>query len=188
MNDKKTWDTEPPHIICEVLNNLTEPRIKDFDCGNEEINNHIQRYSSFSQSERFFILVDESTNKAICVYSLKATAIVRQGSKYSGAYYDPAIEIAVFAVDVEYQDIKCNFGDTNGYLSDYFLCYVLNRIAHINRNVCAVEYIMLFSTAEAVHFYKRNHFQEFTSYMKNIKNIYSYIRYCTPMYLPVPNV
>lgn len=180
--NKKAFDAKPC-FISEALNNLTECYLKNFDCGNEEINNHIQRYSSFSQSERFFLMVDVDKDKAICVYSLKSTAIIRtQGKRAKRAYYDPAIEIAIFAVDVEYQDIKCNFGETNGYLSDYFLCYVLSKISSINRNNCAVQFIMLFSTKDAVHFYKRNQFREFTPYMRNKS---PYIRYCTPMYLPV---
>lgn len=182
--NRKPLDTEPS-IISEALNILTEHYLENFDCGNEEINEHIQRYSSFSQSERFFVMVDEETSKAICVYSLKSTAIIRQSNKTGGAYYDPAIEIAIFAVDSEYQDMKCNFGNTNGYLSDYFLCYVLSKIASINRNSCAVQYIMLFSTTDAIHFYERNQFKEFTPYMKNKS---PYIRFCTPMYLPVSDL
>lgn len=166
----------------EVLSELNDCCIKNFDCGNAEINNHIKRYTSYSKSERFFVMIEADTNRAICVYSLKATAITREHNAKQGAYYDPAIEIAIFAVDKEFQDTIFRCRGSEACISDYMLCAVIDKIAEICRSGCAVQYIMLFSTLEAVNFYKRNKFKEFNQFMKNND---TYIRYCQPMYLPL---
>lgn len=166
----------------EVLSNLNDYCLKYFDCGNEEINNHIKRYASFSDAERFFAMIDAATNRAICVYSLKATAITTEQSAREGAYYYPAIEIAIFAVDKNFQDTIYRCSGFEAYISDYMLCSVVDRIVGICRNSCAVQYIMLFSTYDAIRFYKRNKFKEFNQFMKNND---SYIEYCQPMYLPL---
>lgn len=166
----------------EVLSKFNDCCIKNFDCGNEEINNHIKRYASFSASERFFVMIEAVSNCAICVYSLKATAITREHNVQQGAYYDPAIEIAIFAVDKKFQDTIYRYSGSEAYISDYMLCTVIDKIVEICKSSCAVQYIMLFSTNDAIHFYKRNKFKEFNQFMKNND---SYIKYCQPMYLPL---
>lgn len=183
MSNHKIFSGEL-HLYSEVLSNLNDYCLKCFDCGNEEINDHIKRYASFSDAERFFAMIDAATNRAICVYSLKATAITTEHSAQDGAYYYPAIEIAIFAVDKNFQDTKYRCDRIEAYISDYMLCNVIDKIVGICKNSCAVEYIMLFSTNEAIHFYKRNKFMEFNQFMKN-NNLY--IRDCQPMYLPLSN-
>ena len=60
------------------------------------------------------------------------------------------------------------------------LCEVLKKLIEISEEAISFDYILLYSVPEAVNFYRRNGFYEFTEFMK--KDSYNYIDGCIPMF------
>ena len=90
-----------------------------------------------------------------------------------------AINISHFAVSLAYQDILCSADDEHFYLSDLFLCKLLSTIRLISEHFVGAEYIVVHSVPDAVHFYERNLFVEFSPYMRAEHN--RYLEGCIPM-------
>ena len=57
---------------------------------------------------------------------------------------------------------------------------ILKKLIEISEEAISFDYILLYSVPEAVNFYKRNGFCEFTEFMK--KDSYNYIDGCIPMF------
>ena len=170
------------NYVEEIIDISKKDYLKEFDWKNDEINNHIKKFQSHISTERLWGIFDCNLDKLVCVYSLKASAITRESSDNRGAAYDSAVEIAIFAVDKNYQDLRMSDKKEDGCLSSRILCSVMKKIMVMNSNICAVEYIILYSTKDAEEFYKKCKFKSFTQYMKNRD---SYIQYCVPMYFPI---
>lgn len=173
------------HFLVKLLDDKTAHYLDDFDCSNKSgtfmgVNYHIKHYDEYAKSERFYIVIDKEAEKAICVYSLKCTAVASWIKE--GITFNPAVEIAIFAVDREYQDIYMTENKKDGCLSDFILCYVISQIKTYSDRYCAAEYIMLYALDSAVNFYKRSMFKEFTPFAKDDN---PYIAGCKPMYLPL---
>lgn len=77
----------------------------------------------------------------------------------------PAAEIKYFAIDKTYQHKSY---DDDFKFSDLMLCEVLKKLIEISEEAISFDYILLYSVPEAVNFYKRNGFCEFTEFMKRI--------------------
>ena len=74
----------------------------------------------------------------------------------------PAAEIKYFAIDKTYQHKSY---DDDFKFSDLMLCEVLKKLIEISEEAISFDYILLYSVPEAVNFYKRNGFCEFTEFM-----------------------
>ena len=96
----------------------------------------------------------------------------------------PAIKVDHFAVSIDYQDAlwgKLAEEDDHFYLSDMFLCSLINYARIISEKFVGASYMILHSVPDAKHFYERNGFQTFGEYMKLEKNYY--VSDCIPMLL-----
>lgn len=166
----------------ELLSEVHNDYLSKFDCENHSINTHIRNFKSYNKSERFWGIFDTKLDKLICVYSLKASAITRESNITDGAAYDSAMEISIFAVDKEYQDLHMSDNKDEGCLSNVILYYIISKIIYFQRQFCAIKYIMLYAVPEAIDFYEKCRFIKFSQFMKNRD---FFIKGCTPMFLPI---
>ena len=103
----------------------------------------------------------------------------------NGTTLFPAVEIKSFALDKFFQHKsygKCENDKENENLTygDVFLANVISSIADFTDNICGGECIVLYSVPEAEHFYKRNYFQNFKSFMSPDQSIVN--EDCVPMF------
>lgn len=93
----------------------------------------------------------------------------------------PAVEILYFAMDKKYQDLKIADDTIEGCLASYYLSSIIKEIINSSKKLSKVDYVLLYSVAEANKFYDTFGFEEFdveTLAFKNEKQ-----GTCTPMYL-----
>ena len=67
------------------------------------------------------------------------------------------------------------------YISDAFLCLLIQEIRRIAEAYIGATHIILYSVPDAIHFYERNLFGDFERYMKPEQ--YHYLDGCKPMYM-----
>ncbi len=165
----------------EVVDKTTPSIFSDFTCGNETIDKHFQK-SDF-QDTVCYAYVDRKANATVGLADICCSAI--------NCIYDdtivimhPAIKIEHFAVSLDYQDAlwdKLAEEDDHFYLSDMFLCSLINYARVISEKFIGASYMILHSVPDAKHFYERNGFQTFSEFMKLEKNYY--VNDCIPMLL-----
>lgn len=165
--------------------------IQKFDCGNDSLNSYIKleifdEDSLNTDDGLHFKVVNNTTKDIIGFFSLAASGVYEKCDNYIKVH--PAIKIDVFAIDKRFQKLHFDKNseqstlDTDKfYFSDLILTEVVKKIRYINENHASVDFIILYSAKNKVHFYKRNLFLEFTEYMKNEFN--TEISNNIPMYM-----
>lgn len=78
------------------------------------------------------------------------------------------------------ENVKNDKENENLTYGDVFLANVISSIADFTDNICGGECIVLYSVPEAEHFYKRNYFQNFKSFMSPDQSIVN--EDCIPMF------
>ena len=130
--------------------------IEEFSCGLEELDKKLIQMKENDEGTTFVFL--DETNGQIIGYCTYCASGLKKAYENDSITY-PAAEIKYFAIDKTYQHKSY---DDDFKFSDLMLCEVL------------------YSVPEAVNFYKRNGFCEFTEFMK--KDSYNYIDGCIPMF------
>ena len=151
--------------------------IEDFTCGSDELDQKLIQMKSCDEGTTV-VCIDESKCKIIgyCTYSTSGLTI----SYENDVVTKPSAEIKYFAIDKEYQHLSYN-EDMN--FSDFMLNNVISTLMKISETTISFEYILLYSVQDAVSFYERNGFLNFSDYME--KDSYTYINDCVPMFMEI---
>jgi hypothetical protein len=96
----------------------------------------------------------------------------------------PAVEIKMFALDNEYQDMSYSEDYDDGTFSDYLFLKLIQDIREMSENSLGIKFIILSSVPKAIKFYKdRHYFLEYEDYMINMYDSFS--EGCTPLYMAI---
>lgn len=151
---------------------------ESFSCGNDIIDNDFID-TEFKRRYVSYVVIDDKNGNIIAVYSLSCSACVY--SVYNKTYFLPAAEVALFAVDQKYQDIK--FKDGDDCLSSAIFSELVYFIFTLTDDAIGASKIVLYATPDAVSFYSRCGFVEFEKDM--LQNQDRYLDGCTPMYTDI---
>lgn len=151
--------------------------IEEFSCGSPELDKKLLQMKD-NDDGTTFVFLDETNGQIIGYCTYCASGLKKSYENDSVTY--PAAEIKYFAIDKTYQH-KAYDEDFN--FSDLMLCEVMRRLIEISENSISFDYILLYSVPDAVSFYKRNGFYEFTEFMEH--DSYNYINGCIPMFFPL---
>lgn len=155
-----------------------------FDCGNEEINTYLYRDAEKDLLQGLKVtklILNENKTEVIAYFTLVCSAIMINTGE--NVELSPAVEIKLFAVNKNYQDIFYTSDKNDGIFSDYLLSETIQNIYEVIEKYCGAIYIVLYSVPKAVKFYKRNEFKNFSNVM--VRSRERYLNYCTPMFLPL---
>lgn len=153
--------------------------VKDFDCGNEVINEYLKSKSHCDPQTVTYIVIDNDNGSVICYYSLSCSGFVIESNHKFTIY--PAVEIKMFAIDENYQHMPYSEDIEDGSFSDILFSDVIGFIYDFTENYCGADKIILYSVPDAKSFYIRNGFTEFMEYM--LKSESWFLDGCVPMYL-----
>lgn len=169
----------------EILSENNIRFIKNFDCGNNNINNFLKceaiNYSESGLSKPY-IFIDDN-HEVLGFFTIKCSAIQYMLSEIASMYL-PSIEIEYFAIDISLHKLKYDSEDTleDGIynFSDDLLCTILSKCKDIS-DVIGARFITLYSVLDAIEFYQRNGFKKFEEDMNEYKN--SNVEDCVALYL-----
>mgnify|MGYP004545229193 CR=1 FL=1 len=165
----------------ELLDENNSYLINNFNCGNEEISDFLNKKALSSEYLKTYIFISE--NEVIAFVTLACSGIRHsyQGTKAMLS----AIEIKYFAMSEKYHSVlydEISYDENKNYtLSDQILSDVLRFCHKIKEEILGAQYIVLYSVPKALHFYKANFFQEFDEFMEE-ENL-RYLDGCIPMYM-----
>ena len=172
---------EDIELSYELLTKENECKLAGFNCGNEELDKYIKTHCASADDMVTRIVIDSEKGKVVCVYSLSASSII--WVSYGKYYYAPAIEIKVFALDEEYQNVRYSCDENDGCLSNILLSGVINQILDITDNCCGANLVSLYSTPSAIQFYKKNDFIEYPEDALHSDD--RFLDGCTPLYMRI---
>lgn len=135
----------------------------DFDCGNEIMNDYFNSKCKNDTDCVTYIFKQDDTNKIIGFASLCCSSIKYEYQKVSQSL--PSIEIKYFAILAELQKLVYDTKDKHFYFSDMMLVEVIKICRNISDNIIGAQYILLYSVPNALKFYKRNGFENYSEYM-----------------------
>lgn len=159
-------------------------KLQKFSCGNAEINYYLQEHAIINNScgnGTTYIVVDITRNTLVAYYTLNTYSLLyKEEDKTCGL---PSIEIKIFSVNKSYQDktIICPNGN-KVLISDFLFGSLLGKLYVLSSDVVGFKAIFLYSTLDAVNFYKRNSFCELDKYIATYDK---FAEECIPMYLPL---
>ena len=160
------------------LNGKTYEYCKNFNCGNDYLNQYAIDTSTDITDAVSFMYVDNKINKAACIYSLSCSSIIHNSGDNLSLI--PAVEIKMFALDVAYQHRDYSDDPEDGTYGDVFLSFIISTIRDFSESQCGCDYVVLYSVPQAESFYKRNFFEKFERYMQPDKSIIN--TDCVPMF------
>lgn len=138
--------------------------------------------------------------KLISYYTLETTAIpfidrIRLDEEerlLTGKEFDealcgiPAVQLKMFAISTEYQDIFYKYEDGDKPVSAWILEYIINFVNHLLTHVIGTKAIFLHAVDEnAERFYLKNHFAYVAENMKPLQSVDSDL---AAMYMPLKEV
>lgn len=152
--------------------------IENFDCGNDEINNYLCKKALADYDTVTQLVLDETNRYCIGYFSLSCGALYMNDSRKLHTY--PAVEIKYFAVDKAYQGKEAYFEDESvTYAKLIFHELIYNIIYDFTDTICGASRIILYSTPQAVNFYRRAKFQDFSDLF--LVDESSYLEGCIPL-------
>lgn len=165
-------------VRVELLSKKNQEYCDDFLCGNPAIDDYF-RFDALKDSTAVtYLVIDEDRQKLLAAMTVSCSAIFL-AKKQQFSTLLSAMEVAYFAVDVNYQGLAYRPGDPRS-LSHYLFSYFIELLRGISqRNVGAAK-IVLYSVPEAENFYSRLGFVPFQSAMFGDKG--TFVEGCVPMY------
>ena len=170
------------------ISDLDEKSLTEFKCDNKTIDSFFKEESAQLERNVTFAFIDVDENNVIGFYSLCCNGIDilkeetdDEGNRCIYRTIEPAIEIDFFAIDERYRSIPFS-SESSRYetLSQYLFLYVLDEIKNISKKAVGAKYIILYSVPQAISFYKRCKFVDFTEYM--IEDGDPFVSECTAMF------
>lgn len=147
-----------------------------FHCGNEEIDSYFQNKALNDDDAVTYCFLDDNLSTIIALSSLSCNGIIVKSKK--SLYTYPAVEIKMFAVNDCFKHKSCPIYEGLNW-SDYCFDTTISIITQFTEKYCGASRVFLYSVPQAVHFYKRQHMQEFTDLM--CRDDRAYLKGCTPM-------
>ena len=155
--------------------------IKNFSCGNSSIDEYLKERAMNDAFGTTYIVIDNTTLSVVGYCTMCCSGLTH---KYQNNIHTiPAIEIKYFAIDASYQNLRYDDWDEHYYFSDYIFQCFMNMCSDISETTLAAKCIILYSVKEAVAFYRRLGFDNFSKFYE--PDIYRYIEDCTPMYIEI---
>lgn len=166
----------------------------NFDCGDKKLNDYMMECikGNHATFHALYDITDGSECLAGVCFLKCSSCIEKKGYNVDNdgeldldnplkCELYPAVEILYFAMDKKYQDLKIVDNTIKGCLASYYLSSMIKEIINSSKNLSKVDYVLLYSVAEANKFYDTFGFEKFdveTLAFKNKKQ-----GTCTPMYL-----
>lgn len=151
--------------------------LKGFNCNSYIFNKYITSYDAledkFNGDGVTYLVFDESSveRKLVAYYTLCATAIpflsrikldfeeIVDEAEYDERLYGVgAMQIKMFAVDVEYQNVFYRQDELEMPIAAWILRYIVKSIDSMSSVVCGVKAIFLHAVEDAKLFYYQNNF------------------------------
>ncbi len=164
-----------------VLSPNDKELLGDFDCGNEVINDFAINKLAQQSDYVTYVFEDTDINQVIAFASLACSSIKYECQNIVQSL--PAIEIKYFAIKKQLQKFKYDEDDDHFYFSDMILSKIILKCREISEQIVGANYIILYSVPNAVKFYTRNFFEDYSEYM--LKDNISFLDGCKPMYMPL---
>lgn len=161
--------------------------LKDFHCGNPAIEQFIHEESLFAGKDVTYLFIDTENQSIIgfCSICCSGISCVEEDTeKKLFTTIIPAIEIDYFAIDEEYRSLRLD-KDSNRYetLSQSLFLFMIHKIEEITHTVVGATHICLYAVPQAVSFYKRCGFCEFSPYMN--RDELPFLDGCIPMFYTI---
>ncbi len=153
--------------------------LEDFDCGNSAINEYFHKECREDSGSVTYLAVDRSSGKIVGVACLACSGILHVIGQYRNTI--PAISIKYFAIKSDFHKMKHYPEEDHFYFSDQVLCDLIRICYNISENTIGAEYIILYAVPDAVKFYTRNGFKEFSEFM--VPDNTRFLNECIPMYM-----
>lgn len=155
--------------------------VRGFKCGNTSINDYLQTKALFDDLGTTYLVIDTKDSVAIGYCTMCCSGITFRYQNNVRTL--PSIEIRYFAITNRLHKLLFDDIEEHYYFSDYILGYFMNKCSEISEEHLAARYILLYSVKDAVNFYKRIGFTEFTDFFE--PDQYRYIDGCKPMYIEI---
>lgn len=149
-----------------------------FSCGNDFIDDYIKSKAAGDTSAVTHAVVNADNGDVIAVYTLSCAGFVHR--LYDKFYSVPAVELKMFAVDKNYQNMPYSSDKADGCISNFILSSVIADCMDFTDNICGADIIILYSTNEGYDFYSKSGFIDFPD--SSIRNEKSDLDGCIPMY------
>jgi hypothetical protein len=193
LNDKTGEDIEYEIRLISDLGSRCA--VDDFWCGNDYINKYLQKKAFDDPCNVTYVVLDKAAAQksdvilgffTLCCSGIYCnnTEIATETTADSGESVTlSAIKCDYFAIRKDLHGLpytaaskraKFNFGDL-------IFFELLRKCIDISRKYVGAQYLILYSVPEKVPFYKRNHLQEFKSYMS--RDTTFSISDCVPMFM-----
>ena len=166
----------------EAVSNESASIFSEFTCGNPSIDKYFHDDVMTDAKNVCYVFRNQKNGDIIGLAALCCSGI--NLDDHDLVELIPAVKIDYFAVSEKYQDIdvsNSNNPDDKYYISDAFLCLLIQEIRRIAEAYIGATHIILYSVPDAIHFYERNLFGDFERYMKPEQ--YHYLDGCKPMYM-----
>lgn len=178
-----------------LLENSDIGKLKTFDCGNGVVNSYIHEelvenneiHNVDGLHYKFF---DLDTHEIIAVVALASSGIIYTVTNYT--HILPAIKIDILAVDTKYQKLHYNEEseqsdnpDEHYYFSDEVMGDIVKFCREISEKKVLADYIVLYADRNALRYYERNWFEDFSEFMVGEQN--QEINKNIPMYMDIRN-
>lgn len=153
-------------------------KVKDFDCGNESINEYLKEKAFIDADVVTHLVLDENDNSCIGFFSLSCSGLYMDDSFKLHSY--PAVEIKFFAIDKSYHGVKRKIDEEAiTYATIVLFKLIYDIIYEFTENICGASRIILYATPQAVNFYKRAGFKNFSDVF--LVDESSYLEGCIPL-------
>ena len=171
----------PDDFYMEVVSEDSASIFSVFSCGNTEIDTYFRTEAAKDTQKVCYAYRCSKDNDAVGFATLCCSGI--NLDSYDLVKLIPAMKIDYFAVSEKYQDMLFPGADKEDhfYISDAFLSELIHEAMNISESYIGAGFVVLYSVPDAIHFYKRNRFEEFREYMKPENE--RYLEGCTPMYM-----
>lgn len=177
-------DINPDYFYMEAVSKNSASIFSAIACGNSEIDKYFHENVQYDAQNVCYAYINGENGDVIGLATLSCSGI--NIDSHNLIELIPAVKIDYFAVSEKYQDIDIS-GSSNPedkyYISDAFLCLLIQEIRNISESYIGATHIILYSVPDAIHFYERNLFLDFEEYMKPEQ--YGYLEGCKPMYMPL---
>lgn len=151
--------------------------IKDFDCGNDVLNEYLKTEAYFDYDAVTHITVDKLDN-CLGFFSLSCSGLYLNDSRVNHIF--PAVELKCFAIDRKYQGkYNCENSIKSTYAELMLSKVIFDFIYDFTENLCGASRIILYSVPKAVNFYRRADFDFFENMFLYDES--SYLDGCIPM-------
>ena len=162
-----------------ILDNENSDLLRDFSCGNDYIDGYVSEKGAYDFTAVTKMVLNSDNNEVICVYSLCCSSFLISSNKRLHPH--PAVEIKIFAVNKDYQDMKYSENPDEGCLSNFILNKIIGEIFEFTDDICGANIILLYSTEEGYDFYKKNGFKDFLEIA--VKSDDKIVDGCYPMFM-----